>query len=50
MVRVGDLVLLNWGYGEGGGSASTIRASTEEVSAQTDVLVADMRGFAGGGE
>jgi hypothetical protein len=42
VVRVGDLVLLNWEYSEGGGSDETIRSATREVTDQSDALLARM--------
>jgi len=47
--RVGDLVFLNWAYGEAGGSAESIHAATGEITAQTDELVLAMRRFTGRG-
>lgn len=45
-VRVGDLVLLSWEYGEGGGSDASIRRSRGEVTDQSDALLPDLREYA----
>ena len=45
-VRVGDLVLLSWDYGEGGGSDESIRRSRREVTDQSDALVPDLGEYA----
>jgi hypothetical protein len=46
VVRVGDLVLLSWEYGEGGGSDESIRRSQREVIDQNDALVPDLGEYA----
>ena len=38
-VRVGDLLLVDWAYGEGGGSDETIKSSQREVTDQSGALL-----------
>lgn len=45
-VRVGDLVLLSWDYGEGGGTDESIRRSQRELAAQSDALLPDLGVYA----
>jgi hypothetical protein len=46
VVRVGDLLLVNWDYGEGGGSEETIRRSQRTVTDQSDDLLPDLCAYA----
>jgi hypothetical protein len=46
-VRVGDLLLMNQAYGEGGDSDESTRRTTERLTSQTDALVEKMRELAG---
>jgi hypothetical protein len=41
-VRVSDLLLINWDYGEGGGSEATIASSQRAVTDQSDDLLPEL--------
>jgi hypothetical protein len=45
-VRVGDLLLINWDYGEGGGSEATIASSRRAVTDQSDDLLPELCAYA----
>jgi hypothetical protein len=46
LVRVGDLLLLDWQYGEGGGSGETIEQSRSRVTDQSDDLLPELCEYA----